>query len=246
MNGASEALRVVMVGHLDHGKSTLIGRLLHDTGSLAAGRIEQVERVCAELGRGFELAYLVDNFREERENEMTVDTTQVFFRNGNRRYVLIDAPGHLHLLKNMVTGASQADAAVLVVDATEGVKAQTRRHVQLLSIMGLKQVVVAINKMDAVRFKVARFAEVEKALRGFFDSVGLTATRYVPISAALGDNVVERSLNMDWCLVPPCWRHWTRSTRTGTPAWPLSATRSRMCTTWRARRYTWGASRAGR
>jgi small GTP-binding protein len=141
-----ERMKIVLVGHVDHGKSTLIGRLFFDTGSLPHGVMEEVERVCKELGRPVEFAYLLDQFEEERQQNVTIDTTQMFFRTGKRNYVIIDAPGHVEFVKNMVTGASQADAAVLIVDAGEGVQQQTKRHAYILSMLGLKQVIVALNK----------------------------------------------------------------------------------------------------
>ena len=144
----SDTLRIVIVGHVDHGKSTLIGRLFYDTGSLPVERYREIERTCREQGREFEFAYLMDALQEEREQNITIDTAQSFFRTAKRPYIIIDAPGHKEFLKNMVTGAAAADAAILLVDGAEGVREQTRRHAYILSLLGLRQVTVAINKLD--------------------------------------------------------------------------------------------------
>src|SRR5712672_4210587 len=128
-------LRVVFVGHVDHGKSTLIGRILHDTGSLAEGKIEQIEKACAAEGMEFEFAFLLDALLEEQEQNVTIDTTQIPFRTARRQYVIIDAPGHKEFLKNMITGAANADAAILLIDAHEGVQENSRRHGYLLNLL---------------------------------------------------------------------------------------------------------------
>src|SRR5947199_9263758 len=130
-------LRVVFVGHVDHGKSTLIGRILHDTNSLPEGKLEQIQKACAEEGMEFEFAFLLDALLEEQEQNITIDTTQIPFRTSSRKYAIIDAPGHKEFLKNMITGASNADAAILVIAASEGVREQSRRHAYLLSLLGI-------------------------------------------------------------------------------------------------------------
>ena len=157
-------LRVVIVGHVDHGKSTLIGRLLYDTGSLPDGKFEEIEKTCNDRGIDLELSYLLDAFQAERDQAITIDTTQIWFKTSLRDYVIIDAPGHREFLKNMISGAAAADAAILVVDADEGVQEQTRRHAYLLHILGLKQVVVVINKMDKVGYDADRFNEVSREI----------------------------------------------------------------------------------
>lgn len=198
----SDTLRIVIVGHVDHGKSTLIGRLFFDTGSLPEERYREIERTCREQGREFEFAYLMDALEEEREHNITIDTAQTFFRTEKRPYVIIDAPGHKEFLKNMVTGAASADAAILLVDGAEGVREQTRRHAYILSLLGLRQVAVAVNKMDRVGYTVERFREVEEEIRRFLRSVGIVPSSVVPISAREGDNIAVRSARMDWYTGP--------------------------------------------
>src|SRR5512136_712406 len=155
-----EHLKFVIVGHVDHGKSTLIGRLLYDTDSLPDEKIEEVRRTCEELGREMEFGFVMDHLEEERSQGITIDTAQTFFKSGRRHYVIIDAPGHKEFIKNMITGASQAEAAIVIVDAGEGVKEQTKRHAYLLGMLGLSQVIVVINKMDLANFSEARFDEL--------------------------------------------------------------------------------------
>jgi len=192
------ALRIVIVGHVDHGKSTLIGRLFFDTGRIPRERQEEIERTCREQGRPFELAYLMDALEEEREQNVTIDTTQSRFASSRRPYVIIDAPGHREFLKNMVTGASEADAALLIVDGVEGVREQTRRHAYLLALLGVRRVIGVINKLDTLGFDRARFDAVEEETRHFLRSVGVDAQYVIPISARQGDNVVRRSQATPW------------------------------------------------
>jgi sulfate adenylyltransferase large subunit len=191
-------LSFVIVGHVDHGKSTLIGRLLYDTDSLPPDKIEEVKKVSTGQGRQTEFAYLLDHLEEERKQGITIDTTQVFFKTDKRRYVIIDAPGHVEFVKNMITGASQAEAAVLIIDANEGVKEQTKRHSYMLSLLGLHQVVVVLNKMDLVDFSQERFENVKKGVAEWLKSISIDPTFYIPISAIKGDNVVGKSENMNW------------------------------------------------
>lgn len=195
---ANDTLRIVITGHVDHGKSTLIGRLFYDTGSLPEERYREIERTCREQGRPFEFAYLMDALQEEREQNITIDTAQTFFRTKKRPYIIIDAPGHKEFLKNMVTGAAAADAAILLVDGAEGVREQTRRHAYILSLLGLRQVVIAVNKMDRIGFRRDRFAEVEEEMRRFLQSVGIVPSFVVPISAREGDNIASRSGRTPW------------------------------------------------
>ena len=150
-------MRIVIVGHVDHGKSTLVGRLLHETGSLPDGKLEMLKAVSARRGMPFEWSFLLDALQTERDQGITIDTTQIRFRTNAREVVLIDAPGHAEFLRNMITGASQADAAVLIIDAAEGVRDQTRRHGYLLHLLGIRQVAIVINKMDRVGFSQQRY-----------------------------------------------------------------------------------------
>ena len=201
-------LRVVFVGHVDHGKSTLIGRIFYDTKSLPDGKVEQIQAACREEGMEFEYAFLLDALLEEQEQNITIDTTQIQFRTDKRPYVIIDAPGHKEFLKNMITGAASADAAVLLIAANEGVREQSRRHGYLLSLLGIQQVVVAVNKMDLVDFKQEVFESVVAEYQKFLAQIGLEARTFVPISAKSGINVATRdgSANpqsaMPWYTAP--------------------------------------------
>ncbi len=196
-------LKFVIIGHVDHGKSTLIGRLLFDTDSLPAEKIEEAKRISSELGRETEFAYLLDHLEEERRQGITIDTTQVFFKHAGREYVIIDAPGHVEFVRNMITGAAQAEAAVLIIDAKEGIQEQTKRHAFLLSLMGLKQTVVLINKMDTVDFDEKKFDAIKHEMGSFFDSIGVSPLFYIPVSALKGDNIVSLSPNMPWYTGSP-------------------------------------------
>jgi len=192
-------LRVVIVGHVDHGKSTLIGRLLYDTDSLPDGKFEELEAICKKRGtEALEWSFMLDAFQAERDQAVTIDTTQIWFSTEDRDYVIIDAPGHREFLKNMISGAAAADAAILVVDADEGVREQTRRHAYLLRLLGMRQVAVVINKMDMVGYSAERFQEVAKEVVKYLQSIGLSASHILPISARHGDMIANRGEQMDW------------------------------------------------
>jgi sulfate adenylyltransferase large subunit len=197
-----DVLSFVIVGHVDHGKSTLIGRLLYDTDSLAPDKIEEIKKASAKTAKDTEFAYLLDHLEEERKQGITIDTTQVFFKTDKRRYVIIDAPGHVEFVKNMITGASQAEAAILIIDVAEGVKEQTKRHSYMLSLLGLNQVIVVLNKMDLVEFSQERFEAVKKDAGKWLKSIDIEPILYAPISAIKGDNIVSRSVNMGWYSGP--------------------------------------------
>jgi len=197
-----DTLHFVIVGHVDHGKSTLIGRLLYDTNSLAADKIEEIKKISAELGRETEFAYLCDHLEEERQQGVTIDTTQVFFKTDKREYVIIDAPGHVEFVKNMITGASQAEAGVLIVDVKEGVRQQTRRHAYILSLLGFNQVVVVLNKMDLVDYSQEHFDNTKNDVEKFLDSINIKPLYCIPISAVSGDNVAAKSDKMAWYRGP--------------------------------------------
>lgn len=196
------AFPIVIVGHVDHGKSTLVGRLLHDTDSLPAGKLEQLKAVSARRGLDFEWSFLLDALQVERDQGITVDTTQIWFATAQRRYVIIDAPGHKEFLKNMVTGAAQADAAILVVDAVQGLAEQTRRHAYLLQLLGIRQVAVAINKIDLIGHDEARFNAVAQAVRDYLADIGIEVAALVPVSARQGDNIASRSPHSAWYQGP--------------------------------------------
>ncbi len=191
-------VRIVIVGHVDHGKSTLVGRLLHETGSLPEGKLEMLKAVSARRGMPFEWSFLLDALQTERDQGITIDTTQIRFRTGSRDIVLIDAPGHAEFLRNMITGASQADGAVLIIDALEGVRDQTRRHGYLLHLLGIKQVAVVVNKMDRVDFSAARFSEISDEISAHLIGLGVTPAAVIPISARDGDGVAERTPRIGW------------------------------------------------
>ena len=197
-SSAASPLRVVFVGHVDHGKSTLIGRILHDTGSLPEGKINEIKKACAAEGMEFEFAFLLDALLEEQKQNVTIDTTEIPFRTARRRYAIIDAPGHKEFLKNMITGASRADAAFLVIGADEGVLEQSRRHAYLLSMLGIKHIIVVVNKMDLVDFSEARFHEIEQDYRKFLADLAVEARMFIPASAKQGENVARASMKMKW------------------------------------------------
>ncbi len=197
-----DVLSFVIVGHIDHGKSTLIGRLLYDTDSLPPDKIEEIKAASAGKGKRTEFAFLLDHLEEERKQGITIDTTQVFFKTDKRRYVIIDAPGHVEFVKNMITGASQAEAAVLIVDVEEGVKEQTRRHSYMLSLLGLHQVIVVLNKMDLVDFSQDRFNSVKKDVTEWLASINVAPDVYIPISAIKGENITRQSDKMPWYAGP--------------------------------------------
>src|SRR5438128_162081 len=202
MTKESPPLRVVFVGHVDHGKSTLIGRILHDTDSLPEGRIEMVKKACTAEGMEFEFAFVLDALLEEQKQNVTIDTTEIRFKTKRRKYIIIDAPGHKEFLKNMITGASRADAAVLVIAANEGVREQSRRHAYLLSMLGIKQLIVVVNKMDLADFSEKKFGEIEKEYRKFLGELGLEARVFVPASAKNADNVASASKKIKWHKSP--------------------------------------------
>lgn len=190
-NPGAHALRIVIVGHVDHGKSTLVGRLLHDTGSLPDGKFEQIQAVCQRRGMQFEWAFLLDALQSERDQNITIDVSQIWFRSQTRSYVIVDAPGHKEFLKNMVTGAASASAALLLIAANEGVQEQSKRHAYLLSMLGVDQVMVLINKMDLVGYSESVFSRIEQEYREFLEKLEIHPLRFVPVSAREGANLVE-------------------------------------------------------
>ncbi|WP_342727942.1 adenylyl-sulfate kinase [Bradyrhizobium sp. B097] len=197
-----DQLKLVVAGHVDHGKSTLIGRLLHETGSLPEGKVEELRRISEKRGMPLEWSFVLDAFQAERDQAITIDTTWIWLRTGHRDTVIIDAPGHREFLKNMISGAANADAGLLVVDALEGVKEQTRRHAYLLKLLGINQVVVAINKIDLVDNLEARFKELDADVRAYLRGLGIEPTAVVPISAREGDNLTALSVRTPWYSGP--------------------------------------------
>ena len=193
-----EDMDIVIVGHVDHGKSTLIGRLLADTNSLPEGKLENVKEKCKRNAKPFEYAFLLDALKEEQNQGVTIDIARCFFKTKKRDYIILDAPGHVEFLKNMITGAARADAAILVIDAEEGIKENSKRHGYMLSLLGIKQILVAINKMDLVNYSKNKYEDIKKEYLEFLEKIGIEPLNVIPISAYNGDNVTQKSKNMKW------------------------------------------------
>ncbi|MCP4256956.1 MAG: GTP-binding protein [Planctomycetes bacterium] len=193
--------RIVVAGHVDHGKSTIIGRLLYDTGSLPQHVADKFERVGTSDDKAA-FAFVTDQLSEEQEGSFTLDTAEVYFRTAKRDYTLIDTPGHREFLKNMVTGVTRADAAVLVVDADEGPLPQTYLHAYLISMLGVRQVIIAINKMDLVSYDRRRFHLLSQQVSSHLERIGAIPRAVIPVSAQQGDHVVRQSDRMPWNLTP--------------------------------------------
>ena len=198
----SDNLNIVIVGHVDHGKSTLLGRLYADTGSLPDGKLEKVQAICRQQGKEFEYAFLFDAFLEEQEQGITIDTARTFFGWKGRHYIIIDAPGHKEFLKNMISGAARAEGALLLIDALEGVKEQSKKHGYLLSLLGVRQFAVVVNKMDLVGYRQDVFDGIEKEYREFLGQFKAVPQQIIPVSAKLGDNIANRSEQMPWYSGP--------------------------------------------
>jgi sulfate adenylyltransferase large subunit len=204
----SELLRLVTAGSVDDGKSTLLGRLLFDTKQILADQLEHIEETSLRRGDGYvNLALLTDGLRAEREQGITIDVAYRSFVTPRRRFQLADAPGHVQYTRNMVTGASTADVAVILLDARNGVVEQTRRHAYIAAILAIPHVVVAVNKMDLVDFSAERFAEIEADLQALSSRLGLHDERAIPMSALRGDNVVDRGDAMPWYEGPTLLEH---------------------------------------
>jgi bifunctional enzyme CysN/CysC len=200
-----QQMNIVVVGHVDHGKSTVVGRLFADTGALPQGKLEAVRMECQRTGKPFEYAFLLDALSDEQDQGITIDTARCFFKTERRDYIIIDAPGHIEFLKNMISGAARAEAAVLIIDAKEGVRENSRRHGYILSMLGIRQIVVCVNKMDLVGYNEAHFRAIEAEYRAFLKEIGaVDPQRFIPISAINGENLA-RSANttMPWYDGPP-------------------------------------------
>jgi bifunctional enzyme CysN/CysC len=193
-----EHLEVVVAGHVDHGKSTVIGRLLADAGVLPEGKIERIRAQCERNARPFEYAFLLDALKNEQAQGITIDTARCFFRTEKRHYVIRDAPGHIEFLKNMVTGAAGSEAALLVIDAREGIRENSRRHGYLLSLLGLRQLAVVVNKMDLVDFDEDAFLAIEKEFGAFLTRLGIAEAVFIPVCAQQGGNLVRRAPETPW------------------------------------------------
>lgn len=191
-------MNIVIVGHVDHGKSTVIGRLLADTDALPKGKLEQIREMCRRNSKVFEYAFLLDALKDERSQGITIDAARCFFHTQKRQYIIIDAPGHIEFLKNMITGASRAEAALLVIDAKEGVRENSRRHGYMLSMLGIKQIAVLVNKMDLVDYSRDVFESVKREYTEFLEKIGVQALGFIPVSAVEGDNIASHSERMPW------------------------------------------------
>lgn len=197
-----QCLQVVIVGHVDHGKSTLLGRIYADTDSLPVGQLDKVRSICEQQGKSFEYAFLFDAFLEEQEQGITIDTARTFFNWKNRQYIIIDAPGHKEFLKNMISGAARAEAAVLIIDAAEGVREQSKRHGYMLSLLGIRQVSVVVNKMDLVNYDQQVFDSIVAEYSAFLNGLNMVPQHFIPASARSGENVVVPSGQMPWYQGP--------------------------------------------
>ena len=176
-------MNIVIVGHVDHGKSTIIGRLLADTHSLPEGKLEQVKANCERNSKPFEYAFLIDALKDEQAQGITIDSARVFFKTKNRHYLIMDAPGHIEFLKNMVTGASRAEAALLVIDAHEGVQENSRRHGYMLSMLGIKQIAILVNKMDLMGYRQEAFEKIVEEYGIFLSHLNIESHPATSLSA---------------------------------------------------------------
>ncbi len=191
-------MNIVFGGHVDHGKSTIVGRLLADTGSLPDGKLEQIRENCERSSRPFEYAFLLDALKHEQSQGITIDTARVFFKTKLRHYIIIDAPGHIEFLKNMVSGASRAEAAFLVIDADEGIQENSKRHGYMLSMLGIKQICVLVNKMDLVDYSKVVYRKIVRKYSRFLKNIDIEKARFIPVSGREGSNIASKSEDMPW------------------------------------------------
>lgn len=194
-----DCLNIVVTGEVDSGKSTLIGRFLYEIGSLVQGAVEEIGKISQKLERNFEFAYLLDTFEEERRNQLTIDTTQIFCKTKRgKELVFIDVPGHQELIKNMLCGSSYADIAILVVDVQKSVEPQTKRHAFILKFLGIEQIIVVLNKMDLVGFNAMSFKKVKQEIAELFVRIQLKPKDFIPVSAKQGENLIKAPRQMSW------------------------------------------------
>jgi len=198
MTNQREQMNVVIVGHVDHGKSTLVGRLLADTGSLPEGKIEAVKAQCKRTSKPFEYAFLLDALKDEQAQGITIDTARSFFKSPKRDYIIIDAPGHIEFLKNMISGAARAEAALLLIDAHEGIQENSKRHGYMMRFLGIKNIAVCVNKMDLVNYDQKVFEKIKADYTKFLTEIDLIPKSFIPIAAFYGDNIISPSKNMPW------------------------------------------------
>ncbi len=193
-----QKMNIVIIGHVDHGKSTLVGRLLADTDSLPKGKLQEVQARCAKTAKPFEYAFLLDALKDEQAQGITIDSARCFFRSTKREYILIDAPGHIEFLKNMISGAARAEAAVLLIDAKEGIAENSRRHGYLLGMLGIRQVAVCVNKMDLAGYSQQVFDAIRRDYTAFLSQVGIEPRHFIPIAARDGVNIAHRGSQTGW------------------------------------------------
>ena len=192
-------LKFFTAGSVDDGKSTLIGRLLYDTNSILADQLEALQSSNRKNDDGtIDLAILTDGLRAEREQGITIDVAYKYFQTEKRKFIIADTPGHIQYTRNMVTGASTANLAIILIDARNGVVEQTIRHSYLVSLLGIKHIVVAVNKMDMMDYSETVFAAIKEKYKALAQNLGLKEVTYIPVSALKGDNIVQPSANMDW------------------------------------------------
>jgi bifunctional enzyme CysN/CysC len=193
-----ERMNIVVAGHVDHGKSTLVGRLLVDTGTIGKEKIEMVRKVCEKLSKPFEYAFLLDALKDERTQGITIETARIYFRSAVREYAILDAPGHIEFLRNMITGAARADAALLLIDAKEGIAENSKRHGLLLSMLGIRNIVAVVNKMDLVDYDENIYSQIKKEYAEYLAELGITARSFIPVSSMEGGNIAGKSPLMPW------------------------------------------------
>ncbi len=201
-NSKETPLKLVIVGHVDHGKSTFIGRMLYDTDSIEPEKLDKIQRICKDQHKPFEFAFLLDALEEEQLQGITIDTTQIRFKTPKRPFLIIDTPGHKEFLKNMVTGAANASLALVLIDALEGIQEQSKRHSYLLSFLGIQHIMVLVNKMDLIQYEENRFNEICEEYTNFLSTLDINVHQVVPISALNGDNIVFPSMQMPWYTGP--------------------------------------------
>ena len=192
------SMNIVVAGHVDHGKSTVIGRLLADAGALPEGKLESIRELCRRNAKPFEYAFLLDALKDERAQGITIDTARCFFETEKRKYIIIDAPGHIEFLKNMITGASRAEAALLVIDAAEGICENSRRHGYMLEMLGIRQIAVLVNKIDLVNRSRETYEKICREYAQFLATIGIAPAAFIPVSATEGDNIAFPSELTPW------------------------------------------------
>ena len=195
---SSEIPKIVIVGHVDHGKSSFIGRFLYDIQEITEEKVLELKKASESRGVEFEFAFLLDALQDERNQGITIDTTRIFFKTKTRKYVFIDSPGHKEFIRNMITGAASADIAVLIVDVNEGVKQQTRKHAYLLKLLGIETVITIYNKMDLIKYNEDKFKKIKVKLDNYLTDINVQSYASIPVSSKLGDNISTKSKKMEW------------------------------------------------